>query len=178
MALAAPRNGVIEIAGPERAPFNEIVARYLKAAGDRREVVRDPEARYWGGRLEEHSLVPLGDVRLGRMVWTNGRGAPSRGEHLPWEFSICWRRDEAIPGSAQSAGYESHRLRGDCNHYEAKYAIAASTPPFPCGTPFRRRLISTAVSAPSTIASFRSPIWPMRNTRPCSLLSPPPNETL
>ena len=30
-ALAAPRNGIVEIAGPERAPFNEIVARYLKA---------------------------------------------------------------------------------------------------------------------------------------------------
>jgi uncharacterized protein YbjT (DUF2867 family) len=66
-ALAAPRNGVVEIAGPERAPFNEIVARYLKAIGDRREVVRDPEARYWGGRVEERSLVPLGEARLGRI---------------------------------------------------------------------------------------------------------------
>jgi uncharacterized protein YbjT (DUF2867 family) len=36
--LAAPRNGIVEIAGPERAPFNEIVARYLKAVGDPREV--------------------------------------------------------------------------------------------------------------------------------------------
>src|ERR1700730_3128018 len=55
VALAAPRNGVVEIAGPERAPFNEIVARYLKAVGDPREVVSDPEARYFGGRVEEHS---------------------------------------------------------------------------------------------------------------------------
>src|SRR5690348_10804773 len=45
VALAAPPNGIVEIAGPERAPFNEIVARYLKAVGDPREVVRDPEAR-------------------------------------------------------------------------------------------------------------------------------------
>jgi uncharacterized protein YbjT (DUF2867 family) len=67
VALAAPRNGIIEIAGPERAPFNEIVARYLKAVGDPREVVRDPEARYWGGRVEERSLVSLGDARLGRI---------------------------------------------------------------------------------------------------------------
>jgi uncharacterized protein YbjT (DUF2867 family) len=67
VALAPPRNGIVEIAGPERAPFNEFVARYLKAVGDPREVVRDPEARYFGGRVEEHSLVPLGEARLGRI---------------------------------------------------------------------------------------------------------------
>ncbi len=67
MALAPPRNGIVEIAGPERAPFDEIVARYLKAVGDPREVVSDPEARYWGSRVEERSLVPLGDARLGRI---------------------------------------------------------------------------------------------------------------
>jgi uncharacterized protein YbjT (DUF2867 family) len=67
VALAAPRSGIVEIAGPERAPFNEIIARYLKAVGDPREVVCDPEARYFGGRVEEHSLVPLGEARLGRI---------------------------------------------------------------------------------------------------------------
>jgi len=67
VALAAPRNGIVEIAGPERAPFNEIIARYLKAVGDPRQVVRDPEARYFGGRVEERSLVPLGEARLGRI---------------------------------------------------------------------------------------------------------------
>ncbi|MGA7450409.1 MAG: NmrA family transcriptional regulator, partial [Rhodoplanes sp.] len=65
VALAAPRNGIVEIAGPERAPF-KIVAP-LMAVGDPREVVSDPEARYFGGRVEEHSLVPLGDARLGRI---------------------------------------------------------------------------------------------------------------
>jgi uncharacterized protein YbjT (DUF2867 family) len=67
VALATPPNGVVEIAGPERAPFNEIVARFLKAVGDPRKVARDPEARYWGGRVEERSLVPLGEARLGRI---------------------------------------------------------------------------------------------------------------
>ncbi|MBV8289872.1 MAG: SDR family oxidoreductase [Hyphomicrobiales bacterium] len=67
VALAAPRNGIVEIAGPERVPFNEIVARYLKTVGDPREVVRDPEARYFGGRVGQHSLVPLGEARLGRI---------------------------------------------------------------------------------------------------------------
>lgn len=68
-ALAPPRNGVVEIAGPERAPFNEMVARYLEAVGDPRKVVKDPEARYFGGRVEERSLVPLGEARLGRIVF-------------------------------------------------------------------------------------------------------------
>jgi uncharacterized protein YbjT (DUF2867 family) len=67
VALAAPQNGIVEIAGPERAPFNEIIARYLSAIRDPRQVVRDPEARYFGGKVEEHSLVPLGEARLGRI---------------------------------------------------------------------------------------------------------------
>jgi uncharacterized protein YbjT (DUF2867 family) len=67
LALAPPRNGIVEIAGPERAPVNEIVARYLKAVGDPRQVVSDPEARYSGGGVEERSLVPLGEARLGHI---------------------------------------------------------------------------------------------------------------
>lgn len=65
VALMAPRNGIVEIAGPERGPLDDFVARYLKAVGDPRHVVSDPEARYFGGRVEEASLVPLGAVRLG-----------------------------------------------------------------------------------------------------------------
>jgi uncharacterized protein YbjT (DUF2867 family) len=58
VALASPRNGIIEIAGPERASFNEIIARYLKAIGDPREVVTSAEARYFGGQLEERRSYP------------------------------------------------------------------------------------------------------------------------
>jgi uncharacterized protein YbjT (DUF2867 family) len=61
------RRGDVEIAGPERAPFYEIVARYLKAVGDPREVVSDKAARYFRGLVEDRSLVPLGDARLGRI---------------------------------------------------------------------------------------------------------------
>src|SRR5262249_16444828 len=67
VALAPPRSGIVEVAGPERAPFNEIVARYLKAVGDPGKGVPDPAARDCGGRVEEGSLVPLGEARLGRI---------------------------------------------------------------------------------------------------------------
>ena len=80
VALAAPRRGIVEIAGPERAPLYAFVARYLKAVGDPRTVVSDPDARYFGGRVEERSLVPLGDARLGRLgldAWLRRRSLPS-----------------------------------------------------------------------------------------------------
>jgi len=66
VALAAPRNETIDVAGPERAPFAEIIDRYLKAIGDPREAVTSSDARYFGGRIEEKTLVPLGPAHLGR----------------------------------------------------------------------------------------------------------------
>lgn len=65
VALGAPLNGIVDIAGPERAPLHEIVARYLKSQGDAREVVVDPKATYFGGTIDEDSLVPTGDARRG-----------------------------------------------------------------------------------------------------------------
>jgi uncharacterized protein YbjT (DUF2867 family) len=85
VALAPPRNGRIEIAGPERAPFNEFVARYLKAIGDPRQVVSDPEARYFGGRVADRALVPLGEARLGRIPFDDWlhRARPAEAHHHP-----------------------------------------------------------------------------------------------
>jgi len=67
-AMATPRNGTIDIAGPDRAPFDEIVRAYLAGVGDPRPVRTDPDAPYFGGRVEQMSLVPLGDARLGRIT--------------------------------------------------------------------------------------------------------------
>lgn len=68
VARSQPENGTIEIAGPDRAPFDEIVRAYLKDVGDKRAVIADPEAPYFGSRVEQFSLVPLGDARLGRIT--------------------------------------------------------------------------------------------------------------
>jgi len=67
VATSSPRNGTIEIAGPERAPFDEIVRRYLEIMGDQRAVHGDPQARYYGGKVERYTLVPTGEARLGEI---------------------------------------------------------------------------------------------------------------
>ena len=64
-ALAAPVNGTIEIAGPEKVRMSDIVGRYMKLTGDTRAVVADPHALYFGAELDDQSLVPLGKARLG-----------------------------------------------------------------------------------------------------------------
>jgi uncharacterized protein YbjT (DUF2867 family) len=66
-AVATPLNGTVDIAGPDREPFAAIIRRYLESVGDPRLVVTDQDARYYGGRVEEQSLVPLGDARIGRV---------------------------------------------------------------------------------------------------------------
>ena len=69
VALAAPINGTIEISGPERVRMSELVARYLKASGDPRKVVTDPEALYFGARLNDNSLVSDNNPRLGHITF-------------------------------------------------------------------------------------------------------------
>ncbi len=64
-ALAAPINGTIDIAGPEKVRMSDIVGRYLSLTGDAREVIADPHAPYFGAELDDRSLVPLGKAHLG-----------------------------------------------------------------------------------------------------------------
>jgi uncharacterized protein YbjT (DUF2867 family) len=65
-ALAAPVNGTVEIAGPERLPLAELVRRFLKAKQDPRTVVADADARYFGALLSDRTLVPGDGPRIGR----------------------------------------------------------------------------------------------------------------
>jgi uncharacterized protein YbjT (DUF2867 family) len=57
-AVGEPINGTVEIAGPERFGLDELIRRGLGVRGDPRAVLADPEARYSGAHLEEHSLLP------------------------------------------------------------------------------------------------------------------------
>jgi uncharacterized protein YbjT (DUF2867 family) len=61
-AVGEPINGTVEIAGPERLGLDELIRKGLSFRGDPREVVADPEARYYGALLEERTLLPGTDA--------------------------------------------------------------------------------------------------------------------
>ena len=65
VTLGAPVNGTIEIAGPERVRLDELVGRFLRATQDPREVVTDVHARYSGVELNDQSLTPGDNPRIG-----------------------------------------------------------------------------------------------------------------
>lgn len=65
IASGPPVNGVLEVGGPERFLFEEFVSRVLRGKDDKRRVVADRQARYFGTRLGEESLVTGPDARIG-----------------------------------------------------------------------------------------------------------------
>ncbi len=71
VAVGAPVNGTVEVAGPEQFRFDQLIRQGLGARNDPREVVVDPRARYFGAELDERSLVPIGDARLGEIRFTD-----------------------------------------------------------------------------------------------------------
>jgi uncharacterized protein YbjT (DUF2867 family) len=61
-AVGEPTNGTVEVAGPEQFGLDELVRKGLRFRGDPREVVADPQARYFGALLEERTLLPGADA--------------------------------------------------------------------------------------------------------------------
>ena len=58
IAVGSPVNGVVEVAGPEQFRLDGLIRLGLQAKGDPREVISDPEARYFGAVLGERTLLP------------------------------------------------------------------------------------------------------------------------
>lgn len=71
IALAAPINGMVEVAGPEAMGLDESVRRYLRATKDDRQVTTDVEARYYGLHVTDQSLTPGDNPRLGPTSFDN-----------------------------------------------------------------------------------------------------------
>jgi uncharacterized protein YbjT (DUF2867 family) len=66
VAIGAPLNDTIEIAGPEQFRIDELILRALKAHNDPREVITDPHASFYGVTPSERTLLPEDDARLGK----------------------------------------------------------------------------------------------------------------
>src|SRR6266481_4974528 len=74
VAVSEPKNDMLEIAGPEQIRQDELVRRFLSATGDARKVITDDHARYYGVELNDQSLVPGPNPRLGSIrfaEWLN-----------------------------------------------------------------------------------------------------------
>ena len=65
VAVGTPVNGIVELAGPEPLPMDELVRRFLSATNDARPVIADARVRYFGAALNDYSLVPGDNPRLG-----------------------------------------------------------------------------------------------------------------
>jgi uncharacterized protein YbjT (DUF2867 family) len=64
-ALAEPLNGMVDLAGPEPIRQDDLVRQFLKATGDTRTVITDPKALYFGIAVNDQSLTPGDNPRLG-----------------------------------------------------------------------------------------------------------------
>lgn len=67
VAVGTPVNGIVEVAGPERFRLDEFIRQDLRSRNDPREVIVDQNARYFGAKLNELTLVPAGEARLGEI---------------------------------------------------------------------------------------------------------------
>jgi len=65
VVVGAPLNGMVELAGPERVPLDKLVGQFLSATQDPRQVVTDVHARYYGLELNDRSLTPGDNPRIG-----------------------------------------------------------------------------------------------------------------
>jgi uncharacterized protein YbjT (DUF2867 family) len=64
VALGAPLNDTVELAGPEAFRLDELARRLLSAKDDPRQVTADVHARYFGVELDDQSLIPGDDARI------------------------------------------------------------------------------------------------------------------
>lgn len=71
VAAHEPLNGIVEIAGPDSYRFDELIRKTLAKLNDPREVITDPNAPYFGGAVEENTLVPLDGATLGEIHYVD-----------------------------------------------------------------------------------------------------------
>ncbi len=77
VAVAEPKNGIIEVAGPDPIRMDDLVRQFFAAKGDTRSVTTDPQARYFGTAVDDRSLTPGSNPRLGRTHFAEWLSRPT-----------------------------------------------------------------------------------------------------
>ena len=65
VTVGAPLNAAVEVAGPEALSIAEFVGRFMAAKGDKRTVIADPQATYYGAVMGDRGIAPGANPRLG-----------------------------------------------------------------------------------------------------------------
>src|SRR3954470_11282348 len=84
VAVGPPLNDIVEIAGPDQFRLDELIRGLLKASNDPREVIADPQARYFGIAPSERTLLPGDDARIGKIRlgdWLRNAATQAPGTH-------------------------------------------------------------------------------------------------
>lgn len=80
IATADPADGIVEVAGPERAPLAEFTASWLGAQDDPRRIVVTDDRNYFGAAADDHTLVPGEDARIAHTRFDAWLAAQSQGQ--------------------------------------------------------------------------------------------------
>jgi len=71
VAVSPPRNGIVDIAGPEKLRMDVLVRTLLNSMGDTRQVITDETTGYFGDTVDDQSLLPAGEAVLGATTFKN-----------------------------------------------------------------------------------------------------------
>ena len=77
IAVGAPVNGIVEIAGPDRFRLDELIRARLGAAAMPREVITDPHAAYFGITPGERTLLPGDDAQIAETSYEDWLSQPA-----------------------------------------------------------------------------------------------------
>lgn len=86
IAVGEPRNGMVELAGPDAFRLEGAIRRYLETTRDERMVITDSAAHYFGADLQDDSLIPGSGARLGATrfeAWLAQLSSPGPGDSTP-----------------------------------------------------------------------------------------------
>jgi uncharacterized protein YbjT (DUF2867 family) len=77
VAVGPPLNATVEVAGPDTFPLDKLAQKFLAARGDKRRVIADVHARYFGAELDDRSLTPSEHPRCGPTGFDDWLSRPS-----------------------------------------------------------------------------------------------------